>query len=101
MSGENVQKLMLVSPVNEATPTLDASFATRLTDLRGKRVGLVDNSKSRAGQFLDTVAAVLDSQYGFSNVIRHRKPSASKPIAPEVIAEFAKICDLVITGVGD
>lgn len=101
MSSDNVQKLMLVSPVNEATPTLDASFAARLTDLRGKRVGLVDNSKSRAGQFLDAVTTILDSQYGFSNVVRHRKPSASKPIAPEVITEFAKICDLVITGVGD
>ena len=66
MSAEHVQKLVLVSPVNAATPTTDASFAARLTDLRGKRLGLVDNSKSRAGQFLDTVAAILDSQYGFS-----------------------------------
>jgi predicted GTPase len=101
MSIDNVQKLILVSPVNAATPTTDASFAARLTELRGKRVGLVDNSKSRAGQFLDAVTSILDQQYGFSNIVCHRKPSASKPVAPEVIAEFAKICDLVITGVGD
>ena len=35
------------------------------------------------------------------NIVRHRKPSASKPIAPEVIADFAATCDLVIAGVGD
>ena len=101
MSAENVQKLVLVSPVNAPTPTTDATFAARLTDLRGKRVGVVDNSKSRAGQFLEAVVAILDRQYGFSNIVRHCKPSASKPIAPEVITAFASSCDLVIAGVGD
>ena len=47
------------------------------------------------------VAAILDEQYGFSNIVRHRKPSASKPVAPEVIEEWQKLCDLAIVGVGD
>jgi hypothetical protein len=45
--------------------------------------------------------AILDAQYGFSNIVRHRKPSASKPVAPEVIEEWQKLCDLAIVGVGD
>jgi hypothetical protein len=50
---------------------------------------------------LDAVAAILDAQYGFSDIVRHRKPSASKPAAPEAIDDLANTCDLVIVGVGD
>jgi hypothetical protein len=101
MSPENVQKLVLVSPVNEATTATDSTFAPRLSELAGKRVGLLDNSKSNAGRLLDMVATLLHRQYGFTNIVRHHKPSASKPVAPEVIAEWAKTCDLAIVGVGD
>ena len=100
MATDNLQKLVLVSPVNE--PTLAASaLAPRLAALRGKRVGLLDNSKSKAGRLLDAVAALLHDQYGFTNMVRQRKPSASKPAAPEMIADLAKTCDLVLAGVGD
>jgi hypothetical protein len=50
---------------------------------------------------LDAVATILNAQYGFTDIVRHRKPSASKPAAPEAIDELAKTCDLVVVGVGD
>ena len=100
MSTENVQKLVLIKPVNEAIPE-QSSYAPRPAGLQGKRVGLLDNSKNNAGRFLEMVATMLNEQYGFSNIVRHRKPSASKPVAPEVIEEWTKTCDLAIVGVGD
>jgi hypothetical protein len=100
MAMENVQKLILIKPVNEAIPE-QSSYAPRPTGLAGKRLGLLDNSKNNAGRFLDMVTKILDAQYGFSTIVRHRKPSASKPVAPEVIEEWQKLCDLAIVGVGD
>jgi hypothetical protein len=100
MPTESLPKLVLISPVNEAT-VAEASMAPRLPSLRAKQVGLLDNSKSKAGKMLDAVAAILNAQYGFTDIMRHRKPSASKPAAPEVINELAKTCDLVVVGVGD
>ena len=100
MARENVQKLILIKPVNEAIPE-HTSYAPRLTGLEGKRLGLIDNSKHNAGRFLEMVAKILDEQYGFRNIVQHRKPSASKPVAPEVIEEWQKLCDLAIVGVGD
>jgi hypothetical protein len=100
MPTDSLPKLVLISPVNEAT-VAESALAPRLSSLRGKRVGLLDNSKSKAGTMLDTVAAILNAQYGFSNIVRHRKPSASKPAAPEAITELATSCDLVVVGVGD
>ena len=100
MAMENVQKLVLIKPVNEAIPE-QSSYAPRPTGLEGKRLGLLDNSKNNAGRFLEMVAKILDEQYGFRNIVRHRKPSASKPVAPAVIEEWLKLCDLAIVGVGD
>jgi hypothetical protein len=100
MPTDSLPKLVLISPVNEAT-VAESALAPRLSSLRGKRLGLLDNSKSKAGKILDTVAAILNAQYGFSNIVRHRKPSASKPAAPEAITELATSCDLVVVGVGD
>ena len=100
MSSEHIPKLVLISPQNEAMPA-ESSLAPRLSGLRGKRVGLLDNSKSKAGKLLDAVAGILNAQYGFSDIVRHRKPSASKPADPEVINELSRTCDLVVVGVGD
>jgi hypothetical protein len=100
MPMESLPKLVLVSPVNEAT-VAESSMAPRLSSLRGKRVGLLDNSKLKAGEMLDAVAAILNAEYGFADIVRQRKPSASKPATPEAIEELANTCDLVVVGVGD
>ncbi len=100
MSQDNVQKMVLIRPVNEPDMA-ESPYAPRVADLQGKRVGLLDNSKHNANKMLDAVVAILDQQYAFSNIIRHRKPSASKPVAPEVIESLGESCDLVIVGVGD
>ena len=100
MTQDNVQKMVLIRPVNEPD-TAESTYAPRVADLSGKRVGLLDNSKHNANKMLDAVAAILDQQYGFSTIVRHRKPSASKPVAPEVIESLGEACDLVIVGVGD
>jgi hypothetical protein len=100
MPSESVPKLVLISPVNEAS-VAQSSLAPRLASLAGKRVGLLDNSKSRAGHMLDAVADILHRQYGFTELVRRRKPSASKPADPRVIEDLANSCDLVLVGVGD
>lgn len=100
MSTENVQKMVLINPVN-AADMAESSYAPRVATLAGKRVGLLDNSKNNANRLLDAVADILDAEYDFTDVVRRRKPSASKPVAPEVIEELGAMCDLVIVGVGD
>jgi hypothetical protein len=100
MPTESVPKLVLISPVNDAT-VAESALAPRLSGMRGKRVGLLDNSKSKADRILETVAAILNTRYDFTNIVHHRKPSASKPASPEIIKALANTCDLVIVGVGD
>ena len=48
----------------------------------------------------EELTAVLRQRFGIARVVYHRKPSASKPAAPEVIQELAQTCDYVIVAIG-
>lgn len=72
-----------------------------LAGLKGKVVGFIDNAKPNFNHLVDDLAELLTSRYGVSRVLKRQKRSASVPASDEVIAEFAKECDLVITGSGD
>lgn len=94
------KRTILVDPTTSPTPA-EFDGAPRLADLSDRRVGLIDDSKPNAKEMLEEVASALDRRYGISNVEYHRKPSASKPAEPEVIAALSRDCDYVIVGVGD
>jgi len=72
-----------------------------LTGLAGKVVGFIDNAKPNFGVLVDDLSDLLTSKYGVARIIKRRKPSASVPARPDVIAELSGECDVVITGSGD
>jgi hypothetical protein len=72
-----------------------------LSELKGKVVGFIDNSKPNFNYLIDDVGALLISEYGVKAVVKHRKPMASLSITKDALADMAGKCDLVITGSGD
>ncbi len=85
-------------------PTLRAAGvvlpAPRLTSLRGKRVGLLDNRKEKADIFLSTLAERLAERLTLAAVIHRRKPAYSRVAPPAIIEELCQTCDCVITAMG-
>lgn len=86
-------------------PTFGAASTTnglvpRLSSLEGCTVGLLDNSKIKVRELLDYMEAILRSQYGVANVLRLKKPDASRPAPDDVVAQM-KTCEAVISAVGD
>lgn len=86
-------------------PTFDHAVSQngrvpRLSSLQGCTVGLLDNSKIKVRELLDYMEDMLRSEYGVANVIRLRKPDASRPAPQELVAEMAS-CEAVISAVGD
>jgi hypothetical protein len=69
--------------------------------LGGAVVGFIDNAKPNFHHLVDDLAELLTSKYDVQRIITRRKPSASVPATPDVVAELAKACDVVITGSGD
>jgi len=80
-----------------------ASFtgAPRLRDLRGKTVGLIDDSKTNAKELLEELADLLEDRYEARVGMYHRKPTASKPADPKAVAQMAEECDYAIVAIGD
>ncbi len=69
--------------------------------LAGKQAPwLIDDAKDGARELLEEIADVLNERYGVSNVVYHRKPSASKPADPDVISNMAEKCDYVVVAIG-
>jgi hypothetical protein len=72
-----------------------------LSDLSGKVVGFIDNSKPNFNLLIDDLSALLTSRYGVKAVITRSKRGPSMPAATDVFDELAAQCDLVVTGSGD
>lgn len=75
-------------------------FAPRPMDLRGKVVGIIDNSKEQADVIAEAFAEGLRAQYGVAKVIIRRKPYYSRPAPAELIDELAKEVDVAAAAVG-
>lgn len=75
--------------------------APRLSSLKGRSVGLLDNSKTNAEKYLKMVADILVNRYGVGEVKLFRKEALSKPAPLNVLDELAAACDFAVTGIGD
>ena len=91
--------IRVLDPTAEGA-TVAAQSTCRLATLEGRTIGLLDNGKIRARELLDYMEEMLRSQYGVAQVLRFKKPDASRPAPPEVVAEM-KQCAAVISAVGD
>ena len=100
MALQTGRKYQLVDPT---TRPVAARFtrAPRVKELRGSKVGLIDDSKSNGKELLEELADLLKTRYGISGVSYHRKPSASKPADPEIIVQMGRECDCAIVAIGD
>ena len=86
-------------------PTFEESISTvvmpsGLASLTGRSIGLLDNGKPKGRDFFAQMEQILRSQYGVTNILRFKKPDASRPAPAEMIAAASR-CDAVISGVGD
>ena len=93
--------IRLVDPTGEAQAAGAFALAPRPRDLRGKRLGLLDNSKSGSEAILRGIAEILDKEFAWADVFYARKHSASLPPKPEVLEALHRQADVVIAGVGD
>ncbi|MSQ47767.1 MAG: hypothetical protein EXR78_05155 [Deltaproteobacteria bacterium] len=91
--------IRVLDPTFEEART-EQSVVTGLKSLVDCTVGLLDNSKIKVKDILDTVETLLRTQHGVKHIVRLKKSDASRPAAPEVVAAMAG-CDAVISAVGD
>ena len=93
--------LQLVDPTGADPGALPRVLAPRPVDLRGKRLGLLDNTKANSDVILHAIARTLDEEFEFSDIFYAKKHSSSLPPNPEVLAALHRRADFVVAGVGD
>ena len=96
-----LQSTSLVDPTGADPGGAPLILSPRPVDLRGKRLGLLDNSKANSDIILNSIADILNKQYEFADIFYVQKHSASLPPVPEIMADLHRNCDIVIAGVGD
>ena len=94
--------MIILSPEGKSqTSAARVASVPRFTELRGKVVGLLDNSKPNADKLAERFAELLKEKYGVAKVISRRKLTAQQGAPREYLDELAAQADFVLSGLGD
>lgn len=94
--------MIVLSPEGKAqTSAAKVASIARFTDLRGKTMGVLDNSKPNADKLTERLAELLKERYGVANVITRRKLTAQQGAPKQYLEELAAQADFVLAGLGD
>jgi hypothetical protein len=94
--------MIVLSPEGKAqTSAAKIAGLPQFGDLRGKVVGLLDNSKPNADKLAERLAELLKEKYGVASVISRRKLTAQQGAPKQYLDELAAQADIVLSGLGD
>jgi hypothetical protein len=94
--------MIILSPEGKVqTSAARVAGLPQFSDLRGKVVGVLDNSKPNADKLAERFAALLKERYGVADVITRRKITAQQGAPQEYLDELASQADFILSGLGD
>jgi hypothetical protein len=94
--------MIVLSPEGKAqSSAAKVAGLPQFSDLRGKVVGLLDNSKPNADKLAERFAELLKDKYGVASVITRRKLTAQQGAPKQYLDELAAQADIVLSGLGD
>ena len=96
-----VRGLQLIDPTGQDMDPGEFRLTNRPEDLRGKTLGLLENSKANSDKVLKELGEILDHEFELRDVLYFSKHNASLPTKPEVIKNILETCDILVIGVGD
>lgn len=88
----------IVAPTGQRRVQLTQLAARPFDSLRGRRIGLLDNNKPNADQFLEFVGAALAERYEGIELVAKRKMTRT---AADGLADLGARCDVVINAFAD
>jgi len=94
--------MIVLSPEGKARSSVARVAAVpKFSDLRGKVMGLLDNSKPNADKLGERFEQLLRDKYGVAGVIKRRKLTAQEGAPTQFLDELAAQADFVLSGLGD
>ena len=83
------------------TPAANVSMAPRVSGLDGATIALVDNTKINAGNLLNKLSYLLESELADPHIVRYSKTDATRPAPSSLIRQITRECDVAILAIGD
>ncbi len=77
------------------------TYVPRPDSLKGKRIGLVENTKFNSDKLLQKIGDILKQEYGAAEARMWRKHNSSVPAHQEIIDDAKRTVDVVVAGIGD
>jgi hypothetical protein len=77
------------------------TYVPRPDSLKGRRIGLVENTKFNSDKLLQRIGEILKTEYGAAETRMWRKHNSSVPAHDEIIDEAKRGVDVVVAGIGD
>ena len=96
----SIKTVRILDPTAEDVPQ-ELGLSSRLPNLAGKTVGLLENRKYHADAFLQELKRVLVDDYGAAKVIYATKFTYSAACSQETIDTLTSQCDAVVHGIAD
>ncbi len=93
-------KLEVFDPTTEPREQ-PITYVPRPDSLKGKRIGLVENTKFNSDKLLLKIGQVLVEEYGAAGYRIWRKHNSSVPAHQEILDELRASCDVMVAGIGD
>ena len=94
--------MIVLNPEGKAqTSASRVAALPRFPDLRGKVVGLLDNSKPNADKLGERLAELLKERFGVAGVVVRRKLTAQQGAPKQYLDELSAQADFVLSGLGD
>jgi len=94
--------MIVLSPEGKAqTSAAGVNAVPKFNDLRGKIIGLLDNSKPNADKLGERFEQLLREKYGIAGVIKRRKLTAQESAPKQFFDDLAAQADFVLSGLGD
>ena len=94
--------MIVLSPEGKAqTSAAGVNAVPKFSDLRGKIIGLLDNSKPNADKLGERFEQLLREKYGIGGVIKRRKFTAQESAPKQFLDDLAAQADFVLSGLGD
>ena len=91
--------LMVLDPTQSAEGEA-LRLAPALQSLEGAVVGMIDNAKIGTERLFDFIEEILRNDYKVREFIRRRKPDATRPVPPQILAEL-RGADAILSATGD
>jgi len=92
--------MKLFDPTSTPVPR-GLRLAPRPAQLRGLRVGLVENTKFNSDALLLRLGERLAREHGMTVARMDRKRSPSHGVTEEAVDALRRVCDFVVSGIGD